>query len=277
MKTEIMVVTPSVAEKWLAATTFRNRNLSSTVVNRYANDMAKGEWLLNGESIVIDDNGNVIDGQHRLHAVIKSGASVHAVVVRGIDAATFHTIDIGKKRGHSDVLSIAGYANGILLAAGLRLIHAYRSGRSIDFERGSGCLSKYRINALDLVKKYPQAVQSAAYIKYASRFSDLARPASFGVFVHYEFTELNKSAADAFFNAVFEGLPAFGEKCPSVELRRVYGRREAQRQMKCSIADRLAVWTKYWEKFQKRFDAEESRRASTAIKPSLARGIYQQP
>ena len=89
MKTEVMTITPAMAEKWLAGTTFKNRNVSITAVNRYANDIQNGQWMLNGESIIIDDNGNVIDGQHRLRAILKSGASIQSVVVRGIDAATF--------------------------------------------------------------------------------------------------------------------------------------------------------------------------------------------
>jgi hypothetical protein len=268
MKTEVMTVTPAMAEKWLAATTFRNRNVSSTVVFRYAADIAKGEWLLNGESIVLDDNGNVIDGQHRLRAIMKSGRSIQSVVVRGVSSETFHTIDIGKKRGHGDVLSIAGYSNGILLAAGLRLIHAHKSGKSIDFERGSGSLSKYRINVLELVEAYPASVISAAVIKHAMKTTELARPGSFGILVHYEFTQENKIAAESFFHAAFEGIPMFGAKCPTLELRKKYGSLESQRLMKQSIAERFSVWKKTWEKFQIRFESEQkqlSRKGSSSV------------
>lgn len=256
MKTEVMTITPAMAEKWLAGTTFKNRNVSITAVNRYANDIQNGQWMLNGESIIIDDNGNVIDGQHRLRAILKSGASIQSVVVRGIDAATFQTLDCGKKRNHGDVLSISGYANANLLAAGLRLIHCYRSDRSLNFDRGSGSLSKYRISVLDLVQKYPEAVESAAYIKSVSKYSGLARPGSFAVFVHYEFTQANKDAANEFFHAVFEGIPRFGDKCPSLELRKKYGSLEHERLMRLSNEVRLNNWKSCWVKFLRLLEKE---------------------
>ena len=272
MKTEIVKVTPSLAKTWLAATNFRNRNVSSTVVNRYTEDISKGNWLLNGESIVIDDNGNVIDGQHRLRAIIKANKPIESVVVRGIDRSTFHTFDIGKRRNHGDVLSISGYANANLLAAGLRLIHAFRSGRSIDFERGSGSLSKHRCNVLELVEKYPGSVESTAYIKQVMRYSELARPGSFGVLVHFEFSSENNIAAEEFFHAAFEGIPRFGSKCPTLDLRKKYGSLEWQRTMSSSIGERFRIWKTTWEKFVKRHELEQDQATTFSMKSQIRRG-----
>lgn len=263
MKTEVVTITPAMAEKWLKRTTFKNRNVSPAAVTRYVDDIAKGKWMLNGESIVLDDNGNVIDGQHRLHAVIKAKTPIQSVVVQGVDPATFSTLDIGKRRGQGDVLSIAGYQNANILAAGLRLIHAYRSGRSLNNARGSGSYSRTRTEVLDLVKEHPRAIESAAYVKSASRNSELARPTAFAIMVHYEFTCENDLVSKEFFRAAFDGIPRFGEKCPTLGLRRKYGNIESKRAMDASFALRMETWLSFWDQFKTRYEREQRKPVSS--------------
>ncbi len=85
-----------------------NRQLRMRMVNRYAREMVAGKWLLNGESIKVSHEGKLIDGQHRLNAVIQSGCSVQMMVVRGVDSAAFLTLDTGVSRNYHDASTIAG-------------------------------------------------------------------------------------------------------------------------------------------------------------------------
>ena len=56
-----------------------NRTINRSRVTEYANLMASGKWELNGESIILDENGDVSDGHHRLLACIK--ANTHPLIL----------------------------------------------------------------------------------------------------------------------------------------------------------------------------------------------------
>jgi hypothetical protein len=270
MKTEVMTVTPAMAEKWLAATTFRNRNVSATAVNRYANDMTRGRWALNGESIVIDDNGNVIDGQHRLRAVIKSGVSIQSVVVRGADQSVFPTFDIGAKRGGKDVLSIAGYANANSLAAILRNIDMFTRRGFENTRGGGGSYVRSRLDFLQLASDHPSAVESASFVKTHEVRCEVFRPVSFAGCMHYLMGQQNQAARDAFFESIASRVPHFSGSCPTISLWKKYSTIKIQKEMTLSLKYRYEVWNASWDPFQKRFDLERNERSKKAI-PSVAR------
>lgn len=115
-----MTVTPSMAQQWLERNP-KNRRVRSEVVMKYAEDIRAGRWQLNGESIVMAVNGTIIDGQHRLLAVLEAQREIETFVASGVDESAFETIDQGKSRTPADVLGILGYTNCNELAALSRL------------------------------------------------------------------------------------------------------------------------------------------------------------
>lgn len=102
----IETITPDVAIAMLERNV-KNRNLVKN--NDLKGVMERGEWKLNGETIVFDKNGNLTDGQHRLNACVSSGVPFTTVVVRGVEPASQETVDIGRKRTVSDFLKMRGY------------------------------------------------------------------------------------------------------------------------------------------------------------------------
>ncbi len=124
----VVMVTPQLARLWLEANR-RNRRLRQRAVERYARDMAAGEWLFNGDPIRFAADGSLLDGQHRLAAIVTSGVTLNTVVVRDLDPATQATMDIGATRPASDALTLAGERNAATLAAILRrLVMRERGG-----------------------------------------------------------------------------------------------------------------------------------------------------
>jgi hypothetical protein len=85
------------------------RNLSANTVDRYAADMAAGMWKENGDAVRISASGKLVDGRHRLSAIIKSGCQIRAVVITGLDDIAIRTIDRGKRRTMRDVFRCAGF------------------------------------------------------------------------------------------------------------------------------------------------------------------------
>jgi hypothetical protein len=85
--------------------------------------MASDRWGLTGDTIKFGTNGQLLDGQNRLSASVKSGKSFRTHVVFGIDPALFGRMDIGKPRNAADVLHIAGFKYAAALAAAIRWAH----------------------------------------------------------------------------------------------------------------------------------------------------------
>ena len=72
MKQEI--ITPELAAEYLRANIV-NRKLRPAVVKRYEEEMRQQSWTLTSDAIAFDEEGNLIQGQHRLNAVRNTGLS----------------------------------------------------------------------------------------------------------------------------------------------------------------------------------------------------------
>lgn len=130
MKAEIEVVTPAYAKQLLEQNP-GNRRISQMVVGRYASDMKAGLWVNNGQGLVIDEAGNLMDGQHRCAAIILAQTPIAMVVVRGVPSDRFSTLDAGRTRTFSDVLHIRGHRNTFVVAAITRTALAYLTQRDV--------------------------------------------------------------------------------------------------------------------------------------------------
>lgn len=104
-----MTVTPAMAQDWITKNTAKNRRVLDNLVMKYAEDIRADRWQLNGSTIVMSTSGAIIDGQHRLLAIIEAGRAVVTMVASGVDDEAFETIDSGRPRTPSDILSIMGY------------------------------------------------------------------------------------------------------------------------------------------------------------------------
>jgi len=77
-----VLVTPDMAREWLESQG-TNRKPAPTVIASYARAMSDGVWIADPAlPIWFDDDGSLIDGQHRLHAVVKNGNPVEFYAAR---------------------------------------------------------------------------------------------------------------------------------------------------------------------------------------------------
>lgn len=102
IRTEWVYITPKLAQKYLDLSK-GNRPINTDRVDMYARDMASGRWENCGQGIVIDENGVLKDGHHRLHAIIKSGVTIEMLVIIGVSAGA-KNYDIGKSRTTGDII-----------------------------------------------------------------------------------------------------------------------------------------------------------------------------
>lgn len=129
---EVISVTPAMAREWLGHNT-NNRNVRPGRVARYASDMRLQQWALTGEPIKRAPSGELLDGQHRLLAVIEANISVTMVVARNIPASARASMDTGVGRQAADQLRINGHAHAYVQAAAAKwLILFHREELYID-------------------------------------------------------------------------------------------------------------------------------------------------
>ena len=106
MKARVENITPYKALLLLESNT-RNRKMRKERVDMYTRDMREGRWRTNGESIVVTESGVLVDGQHRLQAVVNSGITVQMVVSTVPDSEAQY-YDIGRGRLLYDSIKISG-------------------------------------------------------------------------------------------------------------------------------------------------------------------------
>ena len=121
MKVTMVTITPEMAVQLLGKNT-KNRAINETTVEVYARAIKRGEWKTNGEAIKIARDKRLLDGQHRLRAVILADMPITTYIIEDLEDDAFDTIDIGRTRNASDVLSIAGETNVRALAAAARAV-----------------------------------------------------------------------------------------------------------------------------------------------------------
>lgn len=131
MKITVETITPEQAAEMLANNP-SNRNLRRNVVMLYARDMARGRWQMNGDAIRLNEDGSLIDGQHRLSACVRSGVPLHSVVIRGLPSDVRDTVDGGAKRSHGDRLAMRGIANASHVSACARILFGLASGEGLS-------------------------------------------------------------------------------------------------------------------------------------------------
>ena len=135
-KAYIKVITPALAEEWLARTQEPrpNRNKERIILS-YARDIQAGAWKDNGVPIILSESGRLLDGRSRLRACILANRPFRTLVVENIAEATFETIDDVRKRTLSDILHMREQPHGRAIASALMVIWRFRR-RDLENQAG---------------------------------------------------------------------------------------------------------------------------------------------
>jgi len=100
-----VLVTPEMAAAWLSSANVDNRTLRKVVVQRYAALMRDGQWKPTHQGVAFSHR-RLIDGQHRLSAVVASGRAQWMVVFVEQDDDVFGVLDRGTARGLRDEIRL---------------------------------------------------------------------------------------------------------------------------------------------------------------------------
>ena len=189
--TNIEILTPKAAKDYLDAQT-HNRKLSKDRVSMLAGDIASGRWRFNGEAIKFDEQGILIDGQHRCAACVKAGVPIKVLVIRGLPKETQETMDTGKARSFSDILVLRGVPCATNIAAAVRRIWG---SENVGFKQACGEGSP-RATSQALLAFYEATATDARYcMNLASRVrSATGVPVSLLACIIHEFRKVAEDA-----------------------------------------------------------------------------------
>jgi hypothetical protein len=187
---------PNEATKLLQANQ-GNRKLNNRHIEFLTREILLGNFKQTGDTIKISSTGRLLDGQHRLNAIIKSGKTIPVSFCEGLDDDTFTVIDTGKNRTGADILSLQNCKHPNELSATIRLIVALENDKQ-----------KVRISNTEILKvqeKNPELVEIVNLICSENRKFKMM-PVSSVAALYYLFSKKNHSQCEDFFNKYYTGL-----------------------------------------------------------------------
>lgn len=207
------LITPSMAAKWLTTNTEKQRTLSWGWVKFLARQITQGQWKVNGETIILSYTGKLLQGQHRLQAIVMTGIAIESLVVMDMDEGVYGTLDQVKPRSPADLLKELGYKYCNRLAATAQFIERYNVG---DFNfTGVRKFGKFSsLEVLGMVEKYPGVCDAIDATRALAR----VMPPSAGAGLYYLCAQKDETLAGLFYNTLGNGV-GLKENEPVYQLR----------------------------------------------------------
>lgn len=218
IEVSLETISPETAKEYLSRNV-NNRKIKKLAKEMYVRDITSDNWVLNGDTICFDVEGNLVDGQHRLLACIEAGKEFETLVVRGVQSKAKDTIDTGVNRTSADILDFEGIPDSNNLTSAVRKV--------LSFE---GKISEYTSGGKSVKYSHSEVISEFKNLKdlylYANDFSrsmysrNKNIPRSFiAAMIVYLISRLNypKEKIETFFTQFVDLEPA----CSSVRAMRV--------------------------------------------------------
>lgn len=196
----LVKVTPEIATEWLGRNRV-NRVITKSKVKQYQSDMEQGKWAGIGDPIRFTKTGRLMDGQHRLLALVAAGVKIQFVVMVGLSDEDFDKVDTGKPRQAGDVLSIEGLGPWQARIAGTAAhwVIGKAQGRPLHSTTKS---SNHVVRSFLLDN--PKFVKSVECVEQLPRRNP-PMSHSLAAALHWQFSRIDAALADQFMNGLFIG------------------------------------------------------------------------
>lgn len=213
----LLEITPHIAAVWLK-NRHTNRSMHLSQLNKLKRALERERWEINGETIIFDEWGRLIEGQHRLQAVVDTQKTIWSLVVTGIDKERFKTMGQGAKRTTGDILSIRGQRNARNLAAALRWIWRYEQTPTQMLNPHPNITDDELADTLDT---HATLVES---VKYGTHMTRGVLAPGLATALHYLFAKQHAGRANSFFLGLAKGVQ-LPEENPVYVLREYFLKR----------------------------------------------------
>jgi len=204
----------------------KQRHLKPNNLAFVRGQMANGKWVRNADQIRFSCIPLfLMDGQHRLEAMVAEEKDLILDIVIGLEHHTFAHIDINSPRSASDILGSIGYTNPETLASSARLCINYIRGQFAALGQSQKRdISNWEIETF--VRAEPilnELVTEAVHNYYNNELTDRLITARIqaGLTWVYMFEGHQKSLLDKFFDMVYSQLDVHSRYDPIFKLRAI--------------------------------------------------------
>lgn len=226
-----------------------NRPINTDNVNFIAHAMKQNTFKFTGEPIIFGLNDDLMDGQHRLEALILTGKEQQFLTVRGVENDSFKYIDIGKTRSAADILSIQNIVNPHSYASIAKFILLFNKG---GYEKAAGRQSykRLKISNADIsdfvIKRHVSLTESRTYgfVKECNFLSGNILSA-----FHYIFKQIDENDASEFCKKLADGKEL--EPKDAIFLLRQELKQDIINTRKMDTLEKIALICKAWNLYRK--------------------------
>jgi hypothetical protein len=198
------LVTPDYAKKLLEAN-ICNRRVKQPVFLQYANDMMNGRWKEGtAELIKISKTGVILDGQHRLLAVIKANVAIYFYIAFDLDDSVFDVLDTGSSRNATDVFKVKGIKQENTIPSIITMYNLLVSGKKAGIQKNYKSTNAVLLEQYFEDENFWQNIARKSHALYLS-FAKILPPSYIGGFYAF-FNRLNEEKAEEFMNQLATGI-----------------------------------------------------------------------
>lgn len=190
----VIDVSPALAQQWLLRNE-DNRSHRESLVRQYADDMTNKRWQYNGEPLHFSVSGRLLNGQHRLKAILRSQTTQVFNVGFSFPEDAQLTIDNGARRTASDSLKLAGVSHTAATAAVAKLVINERAeGRYLTFAN----TTPTTLHIQDVVLSDQRIADAAAFAQNKLVIETKCSPSVLG-YTWWKTCQLDEDAAKTFY------------------------------------------------------------------------------
>jgi hypothetical protein len=233
----VQLITPQRARELLALNQ-GNRKVRPHHVKVLARSMKEGLWKSNGAPIMISKSGRLLDGQHRLMALIEADISLNLVIIYNVEDDAYLTLDINMPKSFTDITG-----NTCLTSAVLGLLYRWENGK---LGVNDPMWTPTHQDKLRLLEEHPRLATS---MPWGNRTRGVL-PGSLAVFCHYIFWLSSAEEADQFFQGLATGENLGKDDTVRCLRERLMRDRSASRMV--NTTERMVYVIKAWNAYRQK-------------------------
>lgn len=184
-----------------------NRSLRQKSLDAYKADIHDENWLENGETVIVADDGLLNDGQHRCLAVRTTGRTIRTGFAIGASRHSRLTVDQGRSKTVGDYLGMDGATNGNQIAAVAALAYQYDNYGTVH--RNTYPYAPTKTQMMEYIAEHGDSLISSYYFVRRFRSTKRLGARTAIAFCHYVFKRKNEPAANEFIASFMDGTGLF--------------------------------------------------------------------
>ena len=248
-----VLISPTLANEMLKSNT-RNRRLRPPVILRYVQEMKENRWKENtGEMIKISKSNEILDGQHRLHAIVKANVSLNLHVITGLEDDVFDVLDTGSLRNAADVFHISNVSHSNYLPSIIQTYEAInREKKNSESLNASQRITHTMLLNLYYERELFWSATAVKTVRWYKGFHRILPPSVIGG-MYAVFHDRNTAQAEEFMNQLCMGYNLSNKTIGVLRAKLIS---DKVSKLKMEINYKNAIILKTWNLFRKNAEAK---------------------